>query len=436
MNDSFEITFDWSRYFQIDNNKILQKENNEIEFKESFHSPKSRDKKLHKWIASFANAQGGLIIYGVKNDGSIVGLNNRRLHDFDNKDLTQELLDFFAPEIRYELFIKKIESVELGFLYIYESTNKPVVAIKSADNTIQESDIFYRYPGQSKRISYPELKIILENNYNSLNEKWMNTIRNIAKIGVDNVGLLNIQDGEIIGNKKKLLIPEELLSKIKFINEGTFVEKEGAPTLKLIGDVQPIDSKNIVQIIEPKFQVITLNELFEVFFSQKLKENIAHEFFRKVLYENSSYYPIYFYLTKAKITLTDAFKMIEQEHGSKCSAVKNRLIKEAKDYLRFKNGNMDTGSDAAYKISEFYDLLKQGKKIKVRKLRNLELRHVLQAITHLSQIEIDKNYIIKLLSKIFKYHFDSNAITKTFIRQTICHVDLNLYGIEYFKTNE
>ena len=121
MIKSFEKEFDWRQYFIVSENVIRQKEHSEIEFKESFQSPKHKDKKLHKWIASFANANGGLIIYGVKNNGELVGLQSNKLREFDNKDLSQELLDYFAPEIKFELFTKEVEGFELGFLYVYKS---------------------------------------------------------------------------------------------------------------------------------------------------------------------------------------------------------------------------------------------------------------------------------------------------------------------------
>ena len=240
MKTTFENQFDWRKYFIVSENIIRQKESAEIEFKESFHSPKHKDKKLLKWIASFSNSNGGLIIYGVKNNGEIIGLLDDKFKNFDSKDLSQELIDYFAPEIKFEIFSKDVEGFELGFIYIYKSLERPVVAIKTANNNVQESDIFYRYPGQSKTIAYGDLRNIIEERSNKLNEKWMSLINNIATIGVENVGLLNIDNGELIGSNSKLLIPENLLNKIKFINEGKFVEKDGAPVLKLIGEVLPI----------------------------------------------------------------------------------------------------------------------------------------------------------------------------------------------------
>ncbi len=250
MKNSFENTFDWKKHFIVSENVIRQKENSEIEFKETFHSPKHKDKKLHKWIASFANANGGLIIYGVKNNGELIGLKDDRFKEFDSKDLSEELIDYFAPEIKFEIFSKNVEGFELGFLYIHKSEEKPVVAIKTANNSVQESDIFYRYPGQSKTIAYGDLRNIIEEKVQKNNDKWMKLMNNIATIGVENVGLLNIDNGDVIGTHNKFIIPEDLLKKVKFINEGTFVEKDGAPALKLVGEFLPIDSTKVIQLVE------------------------------------------------------------------------------------------------------------------------------------------------------------------------------------------
>lgn len=51
---------------------------------------------------------------------------------------------------------------------------------------------------------------------------------------------MNTVSGEITGKGGTVVIDESLIPKLKFIREGQFTEKDGAPTLKLIGDVQPI----------------------------------------------------------------------------------------------------------------------------------------------------------------------------------------------------
>ncbi len=430
MKKSFEIEFKWEHYFIVsEKNIIRQKENSEIEFKESFHSPKSKDKKLHKWIASFANSNGGLILYGVNDAGELIGLQNKKLQKFDNKDLSQELLDYFAPEIKFELFIKKINTVEIGFLYIYKSENKPVITIKSANNTIQEGDIFFRYPGQSRKISYGDLRNILEEKQNQLNEKWLKLISNVATIGVENIGLLNIVNGELIGSKNKLLIPQDLLKKLTFINEGKFVEKDGAPTLKLIGDVQPVDSTKIIKVVQDKFHVITHVELYKSFFKQDLDVDDSKEFFKKVLHESTPYYPIYFYILNSKLSDAEINKILNKNKGDKVS---ERLSTEKDNFTKFKNGQISTETASAKKITTAYNAFKAKQPVDFSAIAKADARYYIQAITHLQEDEIDIIYIVQILKGIYDAYFGESSQKRTLIRKAICHIDLVFHGKKYF----
>lgn len=56
-------------------------ENQNIEWKETW-----RDEYL-KWICGFANAQGGIIYIGTRDDGKVIGINNSKklLEDLPNK---------------------------------------------------------------------------------------------------------------------------------------------------------------------------------------------------------------------------------------------------------------------------------------------------------------------------------------------------------------
>lgn len=65
--------------------------------------------------------------------------------------------------------------------------------------------------------------------------------------------VLNSVTGEVIGGKGSFLISEELLPQIQFIHSGTFVESGGQPTLKLLGDVVPINS----QLVQPTKVFVT-----------------------------------------------------------------------------------------------------------------------------------------------------------------------------------
>jgi len=73
----------------------------------------------------------------------------------------------------------------------------------------------------------------------------------IDKAGPQNAAILDTETGLIGKNENSILmLDEELIKKIKFIREGSFTEKEGSPTLKLIGDVIPVDKVEVVKKIK------------------------------------------------------------------------------------------------------------------------------------------------------------------------------------------
>ncbi len=77
----------------------------------------------------------------------------------------------------------------------------------------------------------------------------MKHIEKIAQIGPQNIAFIDLMRGSIETQKlngSKLIIDRSLLDdlreKVKFVEEGKFSEKEGFPTLKLIGEVQASDN--------------------------------------------------------------------------------------------------------------------------------------------------------------------------------------------------
>jgi hypothetical protein len=74
-------------------------------------------------------------------------------------------------------------------------------------------------------------------------------LNKISEIGPSNAAVLDAERGIIEKDKDNILvIDEELVPKIKFIKEGEFSEKKGAQTLKLIGNVHPVDQVEIIKI--------------------------------------------------------------------------------------------------------------------------------------------------------------------------------------------
>lgn len=279
---------------------LFHRESQELEFKEQFNFAGLAD--YFKDFAAFGNNRGGLIIYGVKDSPRIpTGLNNSALNQFskiDPEKISGYLLDIFSPDIYWEQDVIKVDEKYFGVFKIHESPTKPIIAKKDEGRgqEIKNGDIYYRYGGRTQKIQYPELEGIINKRIEYTNNQWLDLMSKIGSAGPQNAAILNTEKSLIEkGDSKILVLEEELANKLKFIKEGQFNEKEGASTLKLIGDVVPIDKIEVVRKIkedlikkyplsamelaaEVKKQLpyISRNEVWHIIRDNDLKNNLAY----------------------------------------------------------------------------------------------------------------------------------------------------------------
>lgn len=165
--------------------KILTRESNTIEFKESFHNIE----KYAKTMAAFANNKGGFIVFGIKDKPrKLVGLSNSNFEELDEATITQFLNSHFSPEIQFKKYVSEEKTKEIGVLEIEESKDKPIVCIKQHNNGgISESDIYYRYNSRTEKIKYPELAKLFNAIKQNEQNKWQNLFKKIAKTDAENI---------------------------------------------------------------------------------------------------------------------------------------------------------------------------------------------------------------------------------------------------------
>lgn len=251
--------------FEKDHRGYLRKrESSDLEYKENFHRGDETLKYI-KTLVGMANNKGGRIVFGVKDSPHIpVGMNNAKFTDMDPSDLDNLIRQHFSPGVDWSIDTVVFEDKTFGILTVKEADTKPVVCCKSKNGILREGAIYYRYRGESKEIGYPELRKLLDAEREKERILWITHIQKIATIGPSNVGMLDLYKGEMTVNDRKIYINKDLINKIKFIREGHFVEKheDGAPALKLVGDVEGVDFKDLTATINPNdIYVLRLSEL-------------------------------------------------------------------------------------------------------------------------------------------------------------------------------
>lgn len=104
----------------------------------------------------------------------------------------------------------------------------------------------FRYPGQSSRIKFGDLRSLLEERDRRAQLALVGAAGKIAERGADNVLILDTDKNVLEAKGHSILIDQQLAETLKFIKEGQFDERRGAPVLKLVGEVSPVSVKGAV----------------------------------------------------------------------------------------------------------------------------------------------------------------------------------------------
>ncbi|UPU37469.1 ATP-binding protein [Geomonas paludis] len=241
-------------FLRLKEGRLFHREGQELEFKEQFSLAGLAD--YFRDFAAFANNRGGLLIFGVKDAPRLPnGLSAGSLEQFNRIDperITGFLLEIFSADIRWEQASFNIDGKHFGVFQVHEAPTKPIIAKKNEgrDLQIKNGEIYYRYGGRTQIIQYAELQNIIDHRVEQNNRQWLDLMAKIGRTGPENAAILDTERAVIEKDDAKILVVDEnLASKLKFIKEGEFVEKRGATTLKLVGDVVPIEKVEVVRKI-------------------------------------------------------------------------------------------------------------------------------------------------------------------------------------------
>jgi len=388
--------------FLFIDNKIEPKEDSTCECKQSFSMA---NKYLYaKIMASFANNKGGSIIFGVKNENyDVVGLKSDKFRKLDPVKLTEVLNAAFDPEMIWEKEEMNVNDKQIGIIRVEEAKNKPIICKKNT-NKLKEGDIYYRYPGQTRKIKYSELSTILNKEKEKLVKELFAKIKKIRDIGIEDSTVLN----------KKIIIETVPLSEIPPDEKGTDVHEKVQQPRIVLGT-----------IIKHSLGV---NEIVEYFLTKNIPRNVdPKECLIQIGKERSQRYPVFYYIKEAKVTIKEAEEYIKKNLPG--DFFRKRLLERLYNKEKFLKGyTMTYHSKTAQKRKRFYESI-LNKTFKKSDLQSDDdFKRFLEALTNLNTDEINKysETLFPILLSIFKKYFTSEFAG--IIRDILCKFDNLLYG--------
>lgn len=287
--------------------RLESRESARLEFKEQFNIA---DRAAYARImASFANAHGGYLVFGVKNSPrELVGLKGARFDDLDPATLTVFLDSGMSPALAWEIDSIDLAGFRLGFIYTNEALEKPVVCTTN-ERDLKEGEIYYRYHGQTRTIRPPELFIIIQERIDRERRAWMQLTRRISLAGPTNVGIIDTVEGKVFGGGAPFLIDEELVKKLKFIMEGSFLETAGEPTLRLVGDLQPVAEVGPIREVPAAIHFEDIARAFLT--NRRLNPLEARTFLQESLRQKTPYVPVHFFIRKSTLRTDEVLSELD-----------------------------------------------------------------------------------------------------------------------------
>jgi hypothetical protein len=388
-------------------------------------------------MAAFANARGGYIFFGITDSPrTVIGLSRKGKASFDNLDqakFTEDLNELFSPEIHWTLgLIDLPDGKTVGAIYTFECNDKPLVARKAYQQQnakIAEGDIFYRYNSRSQRIRYPELKRLLEDAKLREQRSMMKHIEALVRAGAANAAVLDFSDNILQGpTGQKVLIDESLIEQIAFIKEGEFDEVAGAPTLKLVGELQPATSFTIGKERVVRSALSSDDVLHD--FLGRLNVGNPEQYIRQTATGPSGFLPVQFYRALARMSHEELFEYIE--HIPTRAPAKRKLIDRLStaDDMKTNPPQAESHHPSTVERHGYYEKLISDRINDVTFTSPHEARRFMEAIKSLDddQIRSCEDQLLSLMMIIFDTYYATDANVADALRRAACRVDSAMFG--------
>lgn len=412
--------------------RLISRESRWLEFKKSFNWNSRAD--YTRTCAAFANTKGGYLVFGVdRMPHRLIGLQTRNFEETDPSTISTFFNEYLAPELHWEATVQVFDIQRYGIIYISQAVEKPVVCTKTIGEAkeLKEGEIYYRYGGRTSVIRYPELRAILEERNQKEKELWLEYLSRIARIGINEAGIVNLSSGEITNARGTYIVDKKIFSTLNVIKEGEFNEKQGKPAIKIIGEVKALEEgtesqTRTIYTERPVHITIHTPDLIKSFLNE---EKVAEpkEYLKAICFESSAFLPMYYFMFLFDSTRNDIKNLIKEVKST--SQSKDKFIQRLdldKDFtLPAPKSNTETGKK---KLVCLDLLLKQNITLNA-KMSGKDLRQLLQAIRTLSQYQINAKYVRSILLQIFdEYYGDKSLNVSADIRLAICFLDSSLYA--------
>lgn len=294
--------------FEADALKVS--EDDQLEFKLSFSFADNTFSKIVRAMAALANHRGGYILCGVEDgSGRIQGLPARQPFNCDLARWAQVLKSCLMPVPIFERMITEVDGKIVGVIYVEPAENKPVIATKTFGEKVKDGAVYFRYPGQSTSIGYGEMVTLLAERDRRAQRGLLNHLNIFADRAPEDLALIDLKEGRMMDSPRPIALSSDMISRLNLIKQGEFVEKAGAPAVRLIGDATAIGGTAAPEIVRG---FVTDGALMKNF-AKRLPVAEPGQYFLAAINSSSDWLPMLRWMREASISKEQAVALIESE---------------------------------------------------------------------------------------------------------------------------
>lgn len=417
-------------------NLIATHESVTIEYKRIFENKKLW--KYAKTIAAFANNKGGFLIFGIKDRPHVLeGLTESNAGQFEALDpqyIAAMLEKHFEPEIQFDKESFIFEEKTYGVIQVYPARSKPVICRcrqlnENEEEELREGSIYYRYSGKSVDIKYTELQTIIEEEKRSIDRQWLGVLAQIASSGLDNISILSSDTKKLNTGNVNVLVDDAFLRSVSYVKEGSFVETGGDPALMVVGNIQSVSDAQKILIPESRPKAINEYDILLGFLARRNVE-LPYEYIEQICALPASTLPVYYYMSKAGMSVDDTVSRLRQLPRSTQS--QKYLISRIESGKSTKGGQGQVGTKIYERRKRYLDSIYRKEAKAPDGVDNAKsYLEALQALDK-SFIVAEREYVLDLLySALSKYYYDSEyKSVLSIFRKAVCWADEALYKPE------
>jgi hypothetical protein len=231
--------------------KVNRRESKYVEFKEKFDIESPGDWcEIIKEIVAMANTDGGVILVGVRNDGTPSGFDVTPVLNLDPAQLTDKVAKYTDVQFSEFEIVEIVRDGHRMAAILVHQVSIPIIFVRPGTYDIGEGKqktafgrgtIYFRHGAKSEPGSSNDLRLAMERELERVRKSWFGNIRKVVQAPP--------------GSSVQVLPPPE----VRVSTEPTampirVVEEEGAPAYRLEtpDSTHPYRQKEVLQIVNER----------------------------------------------------------------------------------------------------------------------------------------------------------------------------------------